>query len=285
MITRKQFVTSAFGVLATGALTACGGSSANDSAAQDQGQASTEDGATLVVAASPSPHAQILEDFAAPLLAKKGITLEVKEYTDYVQPNVATTTGEVDANYFQHVNYLDNYNKENGTDLVSAGRIHYEPFGMYSNKFQSLDELAEGATVAIPNDPTNEGRALLLLQQEGLITLKDPKNLEATPKDIADNAKNIEFQELEAAALPRALDDVDFAVINGNYAIEAGMHVSDAVAVEANDGTAVEQYGNIICVTPDMVDDERIAALMEVLTSSDFADYLKKTYDQDVLPA
>lgn len=283
MITRKQFITSAFGAMAAGTLAACGGSASNSGASEEQ--ASTAEGSTLLVAASPSPHAQILEDFAAPLLAQKGITLEVKEYTDYVQPNVATTTGEVDANYFQHVNYLDNYNKENGTDLVSAGRVHYEPFGMYSNKHASLDELADGATIAIPNDPTNEGRALLLLQQEGIITLKDPEDLEATPKDISDNPKNLEFKELEAAALPRALDDVDFAVINGNYAIEAGMHVSDAVAVEANDGKAIEQYGNIICVTPDMLDDERIAALMDVLTSDDFADYLKETYDQDVLPA
>jgi D-methionine transport system substrate-binding protein len=283
MITRKQFVTSAFGVLLAGSLVACGGN-ASDSGAPDTTATDTAS-KTLVVAASPSPHAEILTKFAAPLLEEQGIALEVKEYTDYIQPNVATSTGEVDANYFQHINYLNNYNKENGTDLVSAGAIHYEPFGVYSNDHKSLDEIEDGATIAIPNDPTNEGRALLVLQQEGLITLSDPEDLEATPKDIAENPKNIQFQELEAAALPRALDDVDYAVINGNYAIEAGLHVADAVAVEANDGKAVEQYGNIICTTPDKLDDERIVALVEVLQSDDFAQYLKDNYDQDVLPA
>jgi len=287
MISRKQFVTSAFSVLLAGSLIACGGGNSNSASS---GDAATKDAAattekTLVVAASPSPHAEILTKFAAPQLAEQGITLEVKEYTDYIQPNVATSTGEVDANYFQHINYLNNYNKENGTDLESAGAIHYEPFGVYSNSHKSLDEIENGATIAIPNDPTNEGRALLVLQQEGLITLSDPDDLEATPKDIADNPKNIEFQELEAAALPRALDDVDFAVINGNYAIEAGLHVADAVAVEANDGKAVEQYGNIICTTPDKLSDERVVALVKVLQSDDFAQYLKDNYDQDVLPA
>ncbi|MBR3327876.1 MAG: MetQ/NlpA family ABC transporter substrate-binding protein [Atopobiaceae bacterium] len=288
MIDRKQFLVAAASALLAGSLVACGGNAnSNADAGSGTNAASGSDAAakTLVVAASPSPHAQILQDFAAPLLAKKGITLEVKEYTDYIQPNVATENGEVDANYFQHINYLNNYNKENGTDLESAGAIHYEPFGVYSNKHSDLASIEDGAVIAIPNDPTNEGRALLVLQQEGLIALKDPENLEATPKDIAENTHNLEFQELEAAALPRALDDVDYAVINGNYAIEAGMHVADAVAVEANDGKAVEQYGNIICTTPDKLKDERIVALVEALQSKDFADYLKKTYDQDVLPA
>lgn len=288
MLTRKQLVTGAFGVALAAVLTACGGNSSSASASgESTGSSAQTAGAskTLVVAASPSPHAEILQNFAAPLLANEGIKLEVKEYTDYIQPNVATSTGEVDANYFQHINYLTNYNQENGTDLVSACMVHYEPFGVYSNKHKGLDELTEGSTIAVPNDPTNEGRALLVLQQEGIITLKDSSNLEATPKDIAENPKNIQFQELEAAALPRALDDVDFAVINGNYAIEAGLHVADAVAVEANDGKAIEQYGNIICTTPDKLKDERILALVKVLQSDDFAAYLKKTYDKDVLPA
>ncbi len=285
MISRKQFISSAFGVLLAGSLVACGGGSSTASSTSGSAGGDASISKTLVVAASPSPHAEILEKFAKPRLAEKGIILEVKEYTDYVQPNVATTTGEVDANYFQHINYLDNYNKENGTDLASAGAIHYEPFGVYSNKHTSLDELADGATIAIPNDPTNEGRALLVLQQEGIVKLKDPENLEATPNDLAENPKNIKFQELEAAALPRALDDVDFAVINGNYAIEAGMHVADAVAVEANDGKAVEQYANIICTTPDKASDERITELVNILQSEDFKTYLKDTYNEDVLPA
>ena len=292
MIDRKQFITGAFGLTLASTLVACGGSG-TESASSDATEETTtttdegaaEDTGTISIAASPSPHAEILQYFAEPLLSDEGIELDIREYTDYVQPNVAVSNGEVDCNYFQHINYLDNYNAENGTDLVSVGMIHYEPFGIYSNKHEGLADIAEGATVAVPNDPTNEGRALLLLQQEGLITLTDPENLEATPIDIADNPHKLEFQELEAAALPRALDDVDFAVINGNYAIEAGMHVSDAVAVEANDGKAIEQYGNIIATTPDKVDDPRIKALVEVLQSKDFSTYLEETYGMDVLPA
>lgn len=281
-ISRRSLIASAFaglGVVALGGLTACGGSS---TAAEGSTAA---DSTTLTVAASPTPHAEILNDFAAPLLAKEGIELKVKEYTDYIQPNKDTTSGAVDANYFQHITYLENYNAENGTDLVSAGLIHYEPFAVYAGTSSDLDAIAEGATIAVPNDPTNEGRALLLLQDLGLITLKDPENLEATPKDIKDNPHNIKFQELEAAALPRALSSVDFAVINGNYAIEAGYHVADALAHESSDSLAVEKYANIICVAKGNEDSEAVKALVEVLTSEDFADYLEENYGEDVLPA
>lgn len=281
-ISRRSLIASAFaglGVVALGGLTACGGSS---TAAEGSTAA---DPTTLTVAASPTPHAEILNDFAAPLLAKEGIELKVKEYTDYIQPNKDTTSGAVDANYFQHITYLENYNAENGTDLVSAGLIHYEPFAVYAGTSSDLDAIAEGATIAVPNDPTNEGRALLLLQDLGLITLKDPENLEATPKDIKDNPHNIKFQELEAAALPRALSSVDFAVINGNYAIEAGYHVADALAHESSDSLAVEKYANIICVAKGNEDSEAVKALVEVLTSEDFADYLEENYGEDVLPA
>ena len=201
-ISRRSLVASAFaglGVVALGGLTACGGSG---TAAEGSAAAGST---TLTVAASPAPHAEILNDFAAPLLAKEGIELKVKEYTDYIQPNKDTTSGAVDANYFQHITYLENYNAENGTDLVSAGLIHYEPFAVYAGTSNDLDAIADGATIAVPNDPTNEGRALLLLQDLGLIALSDPENLEATPKDIKDNPHNLKFQELEAAALPRAL--------------------------------------------------------------------------------
>lgn len=280
-VSRRSLLTSfaaGLGIVALGGLTACGGSSAPAGSAANAS-------ATLTVAASPAPHAEILNDFAAPLLAKQGIELKVKEYTDYIQPNKDTTSGAVDANYFQHIAYLENYNAENGTDLVSAGLIHYEPFAVYAGTSDDLDNISDGATVAIPNDPTNEGRALLLLQDLGLITLSDPENLESTPKDIKENPHNLKFQELEAAALPRALSSVDFAVINGNYAIEAGYHVADALAHESSDSFAVERYANIICVAKGDEDSKEVKALVDVLTSEDFKAYLEKTYGEDVLPA
>lgn len=274
MLTRKAFLSGSAVLFTSLALGAC--SSNNGGQAQAQ---------TLTVAASPSPHAKILNDFAAPRLKDQNIDLQVKEYTDYIIPNQVTSSGEVDANYFQHINYLNNYNQENGTDLVGVAAIHYEPFGIYAGQSSDLNNIQDGAQIAVPNDPTNEGRALLLLQQENLIQLQDSDNLNATPNDIASNPHNIRFSEVEAAAVPRQLQDVDFAVINGNYAIEAGMHVSDALAVEAADGTAVQQYANYIVTTPDKQDDDRIKALVSVLTSDDFRQYLKDTYDQDVLPA
>lgn len=277
-LSRRSLIISAcagLSLLALGGLTACGGS----------GAAGSADDSVITVAASPAPHAQILTDFAAPRLAEQGIELKVKEYTDYIQPNKDTASGAVDANYFQHITYLENSNAENGTDLVSAGLIHYEPFAVYAGTSNDLNAIADGATIAIPNDPTNEGRALLLLQDLGLISLSDPDNLEATPKDIKDNPHNIKFQELEAAALPRALSSVDFAVINGNYAIEAGYHVSDALAHESSDSLAVEKYANIICVAKGSEDKKAVRALVEVLTSEDFKSYLEEHYGEDVLPA
>ena len=283
-IDRRSFLRAAvagLGVVALGGLTACGSNGGSSSAAGSAATASK----TLTVAASPAPHAEILTKFAAPKLKEEGIELKVKEYTDYILPNKDTTSGAVDANYFQHINYLDNYNKENGTDLVNVGKIHYEPMAVYAGKSSDLKNIADGAVIAVPNDPTNEGRALLLLQDQGLIKLKDAKNLEATPNDIADNPHNIQFQEVEAAAAPRALDSVDFAIINGNYAIEAGYHVKDALAHEESGSTAVEQYANIICTTPDKENDEAVQALVKVLQSDDFKAYLEETYGQDVLPA
>ena len=284
MLTRRNFIGTGLAALAATTLAACGNSgsssSSSSSAASDSAQSQT-----LTVAASPSPHAEILNNFAAPKLKEQDIDLQTKEYTDYIIPNQVTSSGEVDANYFQHINYLNNYNDENGTDLVGVAAIHYEPFGIYAGKSSDLTNIADGAQIAVPNDPTNEGRALLLLQQENLITLKDPDNLEATPVDIAENPHNLQFVEVEAAAVPRQLQDVDFAVINGNYAIEAGFHVKDAVAVESKEGKAVEQYANYIVTTPEKKDDDRIAALVSVLTSDDFKQYLSDTYGQDVLPA
>lgn len=277
-ITRRSFILTAAAassaILLGSALTGCGSTGANGPGAAKR----------LTVAASPTPHAKILSEFAAPKLKDQGIELTVKEYTDYIIPNQVTSSGEVDANYFQHINYLDNYNEKNGTDLVGVAAIHYEPFGIYAGTSSDLLSIADGAQIAVPNDPTNEGRALLLLQQEKIIRLSNPNDLEATATSVADNPHNVRLVEVEAAAVPRQLQDVNFAVINGNYAIEAGMHASDALAVESAQGVAVQQYANYIVTTPDKKDDERIAALVKVLTSDDFKKYLSDAYGTDVLP-
>lgn len=272
-VTRRSFL-SASALLAVSSLAACGG------------DAPEEDSATLTVAASPSPHAEILSEFAAPLLAEQGITLEVKEYTDYILPNQDTTSGEVDCNYFQHLNYLNNYNEENGTDLVSVGKIHFEPMGVFAGKSSDLAAIADGATITIPNDATNEGRALLLLQEQGLITLSDDAGITATPNDIVDNPHNIKFIEQEAAMLPSTLADADFSVINGNYAIDAGLTLADAVAQESADSDVIRnEYANVIVTTPDKAEDEKIAALVDVLTTNDFKTYLEETFGDSVQAA
>lgn len=281
-LSRRGFLATVAGL---GAVALAGCSNGGTGTAAGSSAGSTAASTTLTVGASPTPHAQILTDFAAPKLKDQGIELKVKEYTDYIQPNKDTTSGALDANYFQHINYLNNYNKENKTDLVSAGKIHYEPFGIYAGKSKDLSNIADGATIAVPNDPTNEGRALLLLEQEGIIKLKDSKNLESTPNDIAENPHNVQFQEVEAAAVPRTLQSVDFAVINGNYAIEAGYHVKDALAHEKAGTAAVNEYANIICTTKEKEDDTSIKALVKVLQSDDFKKYLEENFGEDVLPA
>ena len=282
-ISRRSLLAGLAGIAATGALAACSNDgSAAGSAAGDASEASK----TLIVAASPSPHAVILNDYAAPRLEEEGITLEVKEYTDYILPNQDTTSGDVDANYFQHINYLNNYNEENGTDLVNAGKIHFEPMGVFAGKSSDIENVADGATFGIPNDPTNEGRALLLLQELGLITLDADAGITATPNNIVDNPKNLEFLEQEAAALPRTVADVDFAVINGNYAIDAGLDLADAVAQESAESEAIaNEYANVICTTAELEDDERIQALVSVLTTDDFKAYLKETFGDAVQAA
>lgn len=281
-LSRRGFLATVAGLGAV-ALAGCSNGGTGTAAGSSAGSAAAS--TTLTVGASPTPHAQILTDFAAPKLKDEGIELKVKEYTDYIQPNKDTTSGAIDANYFQHINYLNNYNKENGTDLVSVGAIHYEPFGIYAGKSKDLSNIADGATIAVPNDPTNEGRALLLLEQEGIIKLKDSKNLESTPNDIAENPHNVQFQEVEAAAVPRTLQSVDFAVINGNYAIEAGYHVKDALAHEKAGTAAVNEYANIICTTKEKEEDASIKALVKVLQSDDFKKYLEENFGEDVLPA
>ena len=290
-IDRRSFLKASFaglGVVALGGLAACGNSGTASKAAGSAAGSAAASGVktTLTVAASPSPHAEILNDFAAPKLAEQGITLKVKEYTDYILPNQDTTSGEVDANYFQHINYLNNYNEENGTDLQNVGKIHFEPMGVFAGKSSDLKNIADGATIAVPNDPTNEGRALLLLQDQGLITLSDDAGITATKKDIKDNPHNIEIVEQEAASLPATLQDSDFAVINGNYAIDAGLSLKDALASEDPKSDVIQkEYANIICTTKEKKDDEAIAALVKVLQTDEFKTYLDKTFDGAVLPA
>lgn len=239
---------------------------------------------TITIAASATPHAEILEQ-AKPLLAKEGWELEITVFDDYVQPNLVVESDEFDANYVQHVPYLDNFNAENGTHIVNAGGIHYEPFGIYPGTKSSLDELAEGDTIAVPNDTTNEARALLLLQANGVITLKDGAGLEATINDIEENPKNIEILELEAAQVARVKDEVAFVVLNGNYALQAGLSVGqDSIAYEQADSEAAKTYVNIIAVKEGNESSEAIVALVNVLKSDEIIQYINDTYDGAVIP-
>ena len=243
------------------------------------------DTVTLKVGATPTPHAEILE-FAKDILAEQGIELDIVEYTDYVQPNEAVESGDLDANYFQHTPYMDTFNEENGTHLVSVGLVHYEPFGIYPGATATLEELEDGAVIAIPNDGSNETRALLLLQQEGLITLEDgiDASSNATVYDIAENPHEFEFQEMEAAQLPNVLDDVDIAVINGNYALQAGLNAGDdALAVEDASGDGAITYANILCVKEGNEENEAVLALLEVLQSDEVAQFIEETYDGAVV--
>ena len=239
---------------------------------------------TIKVAASATPHAEILEE-AKPILEKEGWDLEVTVFDDYVQPNLVVESGDFDANYFQHIPYLDNFNEEQGTHLVNAGGIHYEPFGIYPGTKKTLDELEDGDTIAVPNDTTNEARALLLLQDNGVITLKDGAGLEATVKDIKENPKNIQIEELEAAQVSRVKDEVAFVVLNGNYALQAGYSVSkDSIAHEASDSEAAKTYVNIIAVKEGNEDSEAVKALVDALKSDEIKDYINETYDGAVVP-
>lgn len=237
----------------------------------------------IVVGASPAPHSEILSA-AKEVLASKGYELEIVEYTDYVQPNNALDSGDLDANYFQHKPYLDSFNDQNGTKLVSAGAIHYEPFGIYAGKSASLEEVPDKGTVLVPNDVSNEARALLLLEAQGLIKLKEDAGLEATKNDIVENPKNLDIVELEAAQLPRSLGDGDIAVINGNYAIEAGLKVSDALAVEDSQSLAASTYGNIVAVKEGQEESESTKALIEALTSPEVKAFMEETYEGAVVP-
>ena len=239
---------------------------------------------TIKIAASPTPHAEILEA-AKSILADEGWDLEVTEFEDYVQPNLVVESGDFDANYFQHVPYLESFNEEKGTHLVDAGDIHYEPFGIYPGTKKSLDELEDGDTIAVPNDTTNEARALLLLQDNGVLTLKEGAGLTATVNDIESTTKDIKIQELEAAQVPRVLNEVAFAVINGNYAVEAGLSVADdAIAYEASDSEAAKTYVNIIAVKEGNENNEGIVALVDALKSDEIKAFINDTYNGADIP-
>lgn len=257
-------------------LTACGN--------KDKQEPTGGETTTIKVAATPAPHAAILE-VAKEILAEEGITLEIVEFTDYIQPNMATESGDVMANYFQHVAYLESFNADNGTHLVNVADIHYEPYGLYPGKTATIADLAEGAKIAVPNDPSNEARALLLLEAEGIIKLKEGAGLMATKLDVVENPLNIDIVEMEAAQLPGALSSVDMAVINGNYAIEAGLSVSkDAVATEDATSEAAGMYANILVVKEGNESNEAVVALISALKSEAVRTYINENYDGAVVP-
>ena len=243
-----------------------------------------DDDKTITVAASETPHSEILEQ-AKPILEKEGYDLEVTVFDDYVQPNEVVESGDFDANYFQHIPYLDSFNEEKGTHLVNAGGIHYEPFGIYPGTKASLDDLEDGDTIAVPNDTTNEARALLLLQDNGIITLKDGVGLEATVNDIEENPHNVEIVELAAEQVARVADETAYIVLNGNYALQAGYSVSkDALAYEKSDSEAAKTYVNVIAVKEGNENSDKIKALVAALKSDEIKDFINEKYDGAVIP-
>lgn len=282
---KKYLGLAAAAALLTLALAGCSGGSASGSAAAGSA-APASSGASqnevIKVGASPTPHAEIL-NAVADQLASEGYTLEVVEYNDFVLPNTALEDGELDANYFQHITYLNDFNEENGTHLASAAGIHFEPFGLYSQKVASLDELQDGAVVAVPNDTTNEARALLLLEQEGLITLNPEAGITATVLDITDNPKNLQIREVEAAQVPRTLPEVDIAAINGNYALNAGLDIEEAIATESTDGEAARAYVNVLAVKDGTQDEPKIQALAKALASDTVAQFIADNYNGAVV--
>ena len=240
--------------------------------------------ASSTIAASPTPHAEILEK-AKEILKDKGYDLKITEFEDYVQPNEVVESGEYDANYIQHLPYLESFNEEKGTHIVSVGKIHYEPFGIYPGKKKSLDKISDGDRIAIPNDTTNEARALLLLQDNGIIKLKDGAGLDATINDIAENPHKIKFDELEAAQVARVVDEDDYVVLNGNYALEAGYSVAkDSLAYEASDSEAAKTYVNIIAVKEGNENNAGIKELVKVLKSDEIKEFINDKYDGAVIP-
>ena len=300
---KKALAVLLTGVLAAGILAGCGSTeeaverptmeeaaeeTSEEEAAPAEEEAPAEEAVeekgTIKVAASPTPHAEILEA-AKPILAEQGWNLEVTVFDDYILPNQVVDSGELDANYFQHIPYLDEFNAERGTHLVNAGGIHYEPFGIYPGTKKTLDEVADGDVIAVPNDTTNEARALLLLQDNGLIKLKDGAGLTATVQDIEENPHNLEIQELEAAQVPRVVGEVAYVVLNGNYALQADFSVAkDSIAYESSDSEAAKTYVNVIAVAEGNENNEGIKALVDVFKSDEIKQYINDNYDGAVIP-
>ena len=275
----KKIIALAAAAALTLSLAACSGNNSSSTADNSSSDASNT---VIRVGASPSPHAEILE-FAKDQLAAKGYELEIVEFTDYVMPNVALYEGDLDANFFQHTPYLDNYNEQNGTDLVSACKVHFEPMGLYSETLTSVSDVAEGSKVGVPNDPTNEARALNLLEAQGLIKLREGAGLNATPLDIEENPLNLEFVELEAAQLPRNLSEFAIAAINGNYAIEAGI-LDKVIVNEAADSESAQEYANILAVQSGELETDKTKALVESLTSDETREFINTQYEDQFIP-
>lgn len=273
----KKFLTLILALTMAVGLCACGGT-AEEPAADDAAEA-----VTLKVAATATPHAEILAQ-VVDVLAEQGITLEVTEYSDYVVPNTAVEEGDMDANYFQHTPYMEQFNEENGTHLVSVAKVHYEPMGVYAGKTATLEELADGAVIAVPNDVTNEARALLLLESLGLIEIDDAAGLSATPNDITSNPKNLTFKELEAAMLPQTVEEVDLSVINANYALQGGLNpAQDALAIEDSASDAAQTYANILSVKEGNEQNPAILALIDALNSDAVREFIDATYSGSVV--
>lgn len=281
---KKMFAVILASVLSASLLAGCGGSSSGSQGAKEETVDAPVEDNVITIAATPVPHAEILEK-VKPVLEAEGIELKVVVYNDYVQPNEVVYSGEMDANYFQHIPYLESYNEEHGYDLVNAGGIHYEPLGLYPGTKSGLGGMADGDVIAIPNDTTNEARALLLLQDNGIITLKEGAGLTATVNDIESMAFDLKIEEMEAAQIPHVISEVSYVVLNGNYAIEAGYNLEDdAIAYEMSDSEAAETYVNVIAVKAGHENDENIRILVEALRSPSIVKFINETYNGAVVP-
>ncbi|WP_134699296.1 MetQ/NlpA family ABC transporter substrate-binding protein [Ammoniphilus sp. YIM 78166] len=270
-------------ILALALLAGCGGQPNQGDTSAGAEQDSKKEAVVLKVGATAVPHAEILEQ-VKPLLLEKGVQLEVQEFNDYILPNKALEDKQLDANFFQHVPYLESFNQDHKTHLVAKTPVHFEPLGLYAGKSNSLDSIQEGALIAVPNDPTNEARALHLLQDQGLIKLPENADLKITPNDIVENPHNLVFKELEAGFIARSLGDVDFAVINGNYAIEAGLKTADALALEDQESLAAKTFANVVVVREGDENRDVILLLEEAITSPQIKEFIESKYSGAVVP-
>lgn len=279
---KKWIATALVATLAVGLFAGCGGNNNSTGSSAAESSASSDD-KVITIGASVTPHAVILNHLADQF-EKEGYELKVVEFTDYVQPNNALEAGDLDANYFQHQPYLDSFNEENGTDIVSVGANLYIPMAIFSEKLTNLDSIPDGATIAVPNDTTNEARALLLLQENGFIKLKDGVDIKATVMDIEDNPHNLEFVEMDAAQIPRAIKDTDLAIVNGNYALDAGLNLDDALLIESSDSTTAQTYANVIAVRAGEENTEKTKVIVKILTSDETKQYIQDSFNGAVLP-